>query len=414
MFLPRHSDVSCHPGVSRHSREGGNPSGYCVGLENNSSHLGSNSILFKLLLTVMLLCSMTLTVHANEQTKLKNISKKITQLITYVSQKKEKKGDLQNELRSLEKQIDDINQRLYLLKNKIDQQQKKLRPLQNKQKNLQQKLTKQRDSLAQQIQAAYQTGNTSAWQLLLSQQDPSNISRINTYYQAINKARQRLIENFMQSLIALKTNQDKINVVIAGLQQLQHTRRDEQKILRQKLANRKTLLGRIAKQIRSSQQRITQLQANKKQLQNVVNNLAAEKNLASLSGISFAKLKHRLPWPTHGQLVRNYRQIYDGRLRSNGVLISAKADTPVRAIASGKVVFANWLRGYGNMVIVTHKGGYMTLYGHNNALLVKLGDSIKPGQEIALVGNSGGVINAGLYFEVRYRGQTRNPATWCR
>ena len=353
------------------------------------------------------------TLHANEKTKLKKISQKITQLKIDVSKKKLKQDNLQDELRSLEKQINQINQRLYVLKRQINQQQKLLRPLQKQQVQLQTKLGKQRGALAKQIQAAYQTGNSSAWQLLLSQQQPSNVGRINSYYQAINKARQNLIESFMQNLAAIKANQAKINTVIAKLQQLQQARRNEQKVLRQKLSNRKVLLKRIAKQIQTSQQRIANLQANKKQLQGVVNNLAAEKNLAALTGVSFAKLKGRLPWPSKGRVVRNYGQIYDGRLRSNGVLISAKADTPVRAIASGKVVFANWLRGYGNMVIVTHKGGYMTLYGHNNALLVTVGQNIVPGQEIALMGNSGGLINPGLYFEIRYRGQTRNPAQWC-
>ena len=369
---------------------------------------------YQVLLVFLLTFIFAGQLQANEKTKLKKISEQISQLTTYVHQKQIKQDSLQDELRSLEKQINEINQRLYALAKKITQQEAQLRPLQIQQRQLQQNLTKQRDALAQQIRAAYQTGSVSAWQLLLSQQEPSNVSRINSYYQAINQARQSLIEKFMQSLAAVKLNQGKINTVIARLQQLEQAHRAEQKILRQKLANRKDLLSRIAQQIHSSQQRLTQLQANKKQLQNVVNNLAAEKNLAALSGVSFAKLKHRLPWPTLGRVVRTYGQIYDGRLRSNGVLISAKADTPVRAIASGKVVFANWLRGYGNMIIVTHKGGYMTLYGHNNALLAHLGETIKPGQAIALVGNSGGVINPGLYFEVRYRGQTRDPAQWCR
>lgn len=368
----------------------------------------------KQLLLFIIIAGLACTLFADDKAKLKKINAKISQLQNYVHQKQAKQDDLQDELANIEKQTNQINLRLYRLNQQIKQQQKQLRPLQKQQASLQKKLAMQRSGLSQQLLSAYQMGSASNLQLFLSQQQPSDVTRIQTYYQAINHARQKLITNYLATLSVVKQNQQKINVVIEKLQQLQTSRKDEQKVLRQKMANRKVILKTIQRQIHTSRQRIATLQANKKRLQKVVNNIAAEKQLASLKGLSFANLKRRLPWPVKGTLVRSYGQIYDGRMRSNGVFIKAAMNAPVRAIATGEVVFAKWLRGYGNMIIISHKGGYMTLYGHNSALLVNVGQIVQPGEAIALTGNSGGLINSGLYFEVRYRGQTRNPALWCR
>jgi septal ring factor EnvC (AmiA/AmiB activator) len=351
---------------------------------------------------------------ANEKTKLQQLTAKIATLKKSLLTKTQKQQSLNGELENAEKKISQVSLKVHRVQQKIRVQNKKLNPLLRQQQKLQQQLSEQRQALAKQLVAIYQTGQHSYLQLFLNQQDPNQVSHLTTYYQALNKARTDLIASFMKNLVKVKQNQQAINVIIGELQILKQKRVSEQRRLQQQQQSRKNLLRKIKRQIKNSKQRIAGLEKNKRHLQGVVNNLSAEKAYEKLSGVSFNRLRRRLPWPVKGRMTRNYGQRYDDRLISNGVFISAPSGRVIRAIASGQVIFANWLRGYGNMLIINHKGGYMTLYAHSSALLKQVGDKVKPGEEIALVGNSGGLINPGLYFEIRYKGKTRNPGLWCR
>src|SRR5690606_973826 len=127
----------------------------------------------------------------------------------------------------------------------------------------------------------------------------------------------------------------------------------------------------------------------------------------------FPKLKGKLPWPVQGRLTGDYGEPRDGGpLKWNGVLVEAERGTPVRAIYHGRVVFAEWLAGLGLLLIVDHGDGFMSLYGHNDALLKEAGDWVAPGEPIAQVGDSGGQARVGLYFEIRRDGEPVNPHQW--
>ncbi|MEJ2416360.1 MAG: peptidoglycan DD-metalloendopeptidase family protein, partial [Exilibacterium sp.] len=129
----------------------------------------------------------------------------------------------------------------------------------------------------------------------------------------------------------------------------------------------------------------------------------------------FAKLRGKLPWPTKGAIVHSFGSSRSaGKMKWNGVMINASQGAEVTAIHRGQVVFADYLRGHGLLMIVDHGDNYMSLYAHNQALYKTTGDRVKAGEVIANVGNSGGLARAGLYFEIRFRGQPTNPAKWCR
>ena len=130
--------------------------------------------------------------------------------------------------------------------------------------------------------------------------------------------------------------------------------------------------------------------------------------------LAFGTRKGKMPWPVRGGFVAEFGDSRNqGGLRWNGVLINASYGTPVRAITSGRVEFADWLQGFGFISIVNHNDGYMSLYGHNQALLKKAGDWVEAGETLATVGDSGGHENSGLYFEIRYQGKPVNPKLWC-
>lgn len=350
--------------------------------------------------------------NQKNQNKIHSISSKIEKLQQSVRTKQNKKEHTFTELKTIEQQINRLSVRLRSVNKNIRSTQGNLKTLQSKAKVLQRKLDKQRVALAEQLRSAYSLGQKNPIQILLSPEKSNDIARTVAYYQAINEARQQRIEQYMSSVAEMKANQDSINDNLDSLRNLQKARLDEQKVLRQKERNRHVIIKTLSQQISTSQQRITELAHNKKKLQGVINNLKAEKEGLRISGKAFGGLQHQLSWPVKGRIVRTYGQIYDGRLRSNGVIIAAREDQPIRAIAPGEVIYAHWLRGYGNIVIIKHSDNYMTLYAHVKSTFVEVGEKIKAGEEIAAVGNSGGLTDPGLYFEIRYKGKARDPRRW--
>ena len=132
---------------------------------------------------------------------------------------------------------------------------------------------------------------------------------------------------------------------------------------------------------------------------------------------TFGSLRGRLPLPVGGQISGRFgaaRPDADGNLRWKGLFIRATEGVDVHAIAAGTVVFAEWLRGFGNLVIVDHDDDFLSVYANNQSLLRAAGDEVKAGQTVATVGNSGGIAQSGLYFELRHRGQAFDPAPWLK
>jgi septal ring factor EnvC (AmiA/AmiB activator) len=122
-----------------------------------------------------------------------------------------------------------------------------------------------------------------------------------------------------------------------------------------------------------------------------------------------------LSWPTDGQVVKRFGDPRaDGRLKWQGIILSAPAGSDVRAVYNGRVIFSDWLDGMGLLLIIEHGDGYMSLYAHNQDLLKEVGEWVEPGEMIAHVGDSGGRAAAGLYFEIRKNGEPVNPGQWFR
>ena len=129
----------------------------------------------------------------------------------------------------------------------------------------------------------------------------------------------------------------------------------------------------------------------------------------------FNKLKGQLPWPTSGKVLHNFgSQRVANKVRWQGVLISAPEGNPVFAVHQGRVVFADYLRGQGLLLIIDHGSGFMSLYAHNQSLFKNLGDWVNAGEQVASVGQSGGQSNSALYFELRYKGEPTDPRPWLK
>jgi septal ring factor EnvC (AmiA/AmiB activator) len=178
------------------------------------------------------------------------------------------------------------------------------------------------------------------------------------------------------------------------------------------------LLADLNRDIHNTKQRLSQLKEDEQSLQELVKRL--RRALAEIPsprgpGKSFAQLKGRLRLPAEGAIAARFgmpRQV--GQLKWQGILIDAPDGADVNAVAAGRVVFADWLRGFGLLLIIDHGDGYMSLYGYNQGLHKNVGDSVKAGELIATVGNSGSHSQSGLYFEIRHQGSPVDPLLWCK
>ncbi len=216
-----------------------------------------------------------------------------------------------------------------------------------------------------------------------------------------------------QTLKKLRQNKQDIQQQTKKLLALQGKKQQEYAKLNAIKRSRKQLLNTINKDINTKQKKLTKLIADQKALEKVIANLKAEE-ISPVFATPLGKLQKKLHWPTKGKIDNLYgTTIGHSQLKWDGIIIHAPEGRNVYAISSGKVVFAQWLQGYGLLMIIDHGHGYMSLYGRNNSLYKKVNEIVHSGDLIATVGNSGGYNQPSLYFAIRHNGNPVNPKLWC-
>lgn len=325
--------------------------------------------------------------------------KKITQL-----QKNLKKHELE-----IAKNAKALNMAAQSVK-ETEQQQK---AQQQKAKELDNQRSKFQAILAAQLKSAYMAGGDDYSKMILNQQDTAKFERTLSYYNYLNKARIKQLEE-------LKTLQQEIaenQVELAKTKQKLAALFDEQKRRQSALVNaqseRQTNLKNLQAQLNSTKSSINYLKDNEQTLITTIEELEQEKT-QKIELLGLNKSKGKLSWPSKGKLKHTFGQRKHGGIDWKGVLIGAKEGTNVNSINNGQVVFADWLKGFGWVIVVDHGEGFMSLYGHAQTLLKDVGDMVREGETLALVGQSGGQASSGLYFEIRHKGRAVNPVKWCR
>ncbi|MCO6442000.1 MAG: peptidoglycan DD-metalloendopeptidase family protein [Nitrococcus mobilis] len=278
------------------------------------------------------------------------------------------------------------------------------------------RLAQQRAYLAREIVTAYALGRDQYLRLILNQEDPNRLERVRIYYEYFRQARSRHIKEAMQVLQSMNSLEQKLQVELAQLGELKRQRILRQKDLQRDRQQRAVLLRQLLRHMADQGQRLQRLQADATELTKLVQRLRtlADISVADTSERPFRVRKGQLAWPLTGKLAARYGAERDVGVFWQGVFIAAAEGSAVHAVAGGRVVFADWLRGLGLLLIIDHGRGYMTLYGHNQSLYKGIGDWVEAEEVIATVGVSGGESRAGLYFEVRVRGKPENPLAWLR
>ena len=273
----------------------------------------------------------------------------------------------------------------------------------------------QQADLAQEIKTLYYLGNHSYLKTLLTQSGDTQFSQNMTYFRYLNQSRLQSMQQMQQTLKAIQQNQTKLKVQAAQLQKVLNAKEIQQQKLLALQSSRNKILVALKAKIDDQQQTLNNLQQNKKRLQQLVEKLREEKQTPVQPPLPFNKMQHQLNWPVKGKIEQHYGEsVENSQLTASGVVIAAKQGTYIHAIYPGKVIFSDWLKGFGLLIIIDHGNGYMSLYGRNNALYHQVGDFVNKGEVIASVGKSGGYQQSGLYFEIRKNGDPLNPEAWCR
>jgi septal ring factor EnvC (AmiA/AmiB activator) len=354
---------------------------------------------------------------ADERAKLEVLRSRISGLQAEIQTKRGEKTELAGHLQDAERQIGRLARKLRVLDARLQRQRQRLKQLRDDQLAQTRALDGQRAALAQQVRAAYAMGRQERLKILLNQQDPATVSRVMVYYDYLNRARAQRMRDIrvqMQRLAVVEREILDEERTLAGL-------RDEQEAeltsMQRTQAIRQRVVAELIRELGDQGRQLKRLQGNERDLQTLIKGL--EQALADIPTVypqqrKFAGLRGRLPWPAKGRLVNRFGAPKLGSLRWDGVMISAPEGREIRAVHYGRVAFADWLRGFGLLLIVDHGDGYMTLYGHNQSLFKEAGDWVDVGEPLALVGSSGGRERAGVYFGIRHQGRAVDPAKWCK
>ncbi|WP_289028095.1 peptidoglycan DD-metalloendopeptidase family protein [uncultured Paraglaciecola sp.] len=363
---------------------------------------------------MFLLLATTPQLLAQEKSDLELIQKQIEDKKKQIAKQLNEAKKLQENLKKIELNVAQTAKSLNHTDNQIANNQKEQAKLLKQQEEYQDALNQQKSELAKQIRSAYMTGNYDFAKMLLNQEDAANFERSITYYQYLNKARKEQIDSFNVLVKELKLVREKLIEGQSELERLKYQQVSEQNVLKKQLASRQVTMTKLQASIESDEAKIAQLQVNEKNLTEAL--ARAQQRVAqqsvSLNGLS--KQKGSLLIPAKGTLRKMFGRFRQGQIKWKGIVIYGNSGDDVIAIHDGKVLYADWLRGFGLVTVLDHGDGFMSLYGHNQALLKQVGDSVTAGESVALLGQSGGQSRPNLYFEIRHKGKPVNPVSWLK
>ncbi len=354
---------------------------------------------------------------AAKAAELEQLRARIDKVKVSLEAKRKKKTRAERQLQDVEQRISRTRQALHKTEAGLDRLATRLASLKQQQQSASARLQRQSDTLGREARAAYAMGRQQQVKLLLNQEQPSAVGRMLVYFSYFSRARQANIESMRGTLKELDTLEIEVQAETRSLVGLQEKQRRQEAAFKAQEKQRKQVLAALSKQLKQQGGELRRLQRDEKQLQALVSSL--QELLSDIPPEAsqqkpFKSLKGRLHWPARGRLARNFgSRRGDSGLKWQGVVIRAPEGGKVRAVSQGRVAFADWLRGFGLLLIIDHGDGYMSLYGQNQALYKEVGEWVDSGEVVATLGASGGQTDAGLYFEIRHNGHPVNPLRWC-
>jgi septal ring factor EnvC (AmiA/AmiB activator) len=397
-----------------------------------------------------LLIVVALPAHAaSSKESLQELQEKIQSLKQELDRSEGAHTEAADALKQSEQAISESNRKLNELRQKQRENAATLGQLGRQQSSLQATIEQQQKLLSEQFYRQHVNGEQGYLRILLEQQDPNVVERNVQYFRYVAKARTKLIGSLRHNLGRVAQLNDKTEAALSKVALLRDEQEKNKQDLKKEKAEQKEVMTKLAEQIKAQRGEITKLQRDEKRLTQLMERLeklaaAKPKKKATKKTVSkdtekpaskaeskvearneavpeltdddgvFATLRGKLRLPAKGVLTNRFGAARpDSGISWKGIFIRAGEGSEVRSIASGRVVFADWMRGFGNLLIIDHGAGYMSLYGNNQAILKKIGDEVKTGDSVAAIGNSGGNPESGLYFELRHKSKPLDPLAWC-
>lgn len=343
-----------------------------------------------------------------------------------------KRKTLEESVAALEQETAEATLKMEKTEEAIKAEKERLTNLQDQTGSLQKEKEKQQKLLEQQLVSAYMSGQDDLIKLLLNQDDLSQVIRAKSYYSYLNKARFKSIDALQEAQQHLDNNQADQNSSLATLEKMyQQQKNTKEKLLSQSAARTKALkelkqdlnyqrarIAQLSEAEKKLKAKLKQQQAARKKREQAANakpktELVRKQNKDQTHS-SIRKMKGKLDWPIRGHVLAKFGSQRSSQVKWNGISIAANEGEKVRAVATGRVLFAGYFKGYGMVIALDHSDDYITLYGYNQALLQKTGDIVLKGDAIALAGHSGGQDKNTLYFEISHKGKAQNPENWLK
>lgn len=397
------------------------------------------------------------------------LQQKLKALKTDINKTESAKDQASDALAESEKAISEANRSLRDLQNEQAQTEEKLRQLTEQQQALSAQIEKQKKQLSTFLRRQYMHGDSDRIKLLLSGDNPNRINRDLQYMGYVSQTQAKMIESLRSSLKAAEKNTQDAQEAKAELDEIAEEEKDHKIALEKEKKKHATLVGQLSNKLYAQKKQADNLQKDEQRLSNLVSRLnqlieeqlkadklraeqeekqrqeriAAQKERAKQAALDkkagkkpnpkaidadepppkqakseappageFDRQKGQLRLPVKGEILAKFGSKRGDGPSWKGLFIKAGEGSEIKAIAAGKVIFADWYKGYGNMIIVGHGDQYMSIYGNNQAVLKHVGDSVKAGDIIASAGNSGGNEESGLYFEIRHQGRAFDPLNW--
>ena len=370
------------------------------------------------LLFLLILSPSAIANESNHKEKLKDIQNRLENVNAEIEKSKDQVKEFQSELKKNELMAAKISEQLENIQNNILKKKDNLERLKIKKKDSQKIIDIEKKILISQIKTMYKIGKYDYVKLLLNQQNVSEITRAIAYYDYDNYARSKRIKKLKNTLIDIEKIQLTILDQTSRLESLNTTHKSKLDKFNKYRGDRLKFITEINKHIDRQGVELLLLKENEHELVKLLNKLNVHKKNKTdtlKKGFSFSSKKGELIWPINGKLLKKYGEKKKKTgLKWRGVLIASTQGSHVSAVSQGKVVFADWFRNFGLLIIIDHKNDYLSLYGHNQRLLKSIGDFVQTGEKIATVGDSGGQKNSALYFEIRKGKKTLNPSLWCK
>ncbi len=349
--------------------------------------------------------------QATTAKRLQEIVAQLNALDQWFTQAEQQRAVWLVELQKQDRAIARIGGEVTTLRTAIAATDKELRGLERRLATLAEQLDQQATYIAQHVSAAYRLRGQDFLKQLLNQESPDKLDRMVRYHRYFSASRLEVLGEYQTTAAALRSTEEDLLSTRQRDSEQRATLEKEQAGLSTERRNRATMLAELDTETESKTEEYERLQKDRNRLEQLLAELRRKASV--LDGSDFREARGALPMPVTGRIRHAFgARRADGRLRWHGIDIDAPHGAPVTAVFRGRVVFADWLRGFGFLTVVDHGSDYMTLYGHVDVLHKKAGDWVESGELIASAGNSGGMPQPGLYFEVRHKGQPKDPISW--